>query len=260
VRMRRTAVGTVRSRIDAADRAIMASLSAESSPVLDRFLPTLSRSADFFVLWIGIAAALAASKDERGRRAAVRGLADMVVASTARNVLAKGLVRRPRPAGEVRPARRPPDAGYHLVSVRARRCPRRLRHRRRAGNAGAGGTSRGARSGRRRSPGRERCALSVRHCRGMGVWCGRRDADAPVVAAAPVRARGPVPPRDTRGGRFTGSRVAQWPGRAGRSSGFSRWTSWAAHRTRGAWAPVPVQLSAYSSAQMAAISSLAPCR
>jgi hypothetical protein len=74
---RRTARSAVRDRIDAADQAIMARLSAESSPVLDRFLPALSRSADFFVLWIGIAAALAASNDERGRRAAVRGLAGM---------------------------------------------------------------------------------------------------------------------------------------------------------------------------------------
>ena len=78
---RRTARGTVRDRIDAADQAIMARLSAESSPVLDRFLPMLSRSADFFVLWIGIAAALVASKDERGRRAALRGLVGMVMAA-----------------------------------------------------------------------------------------------------------------------------------------------------------------------------------
>jgi hypothetical protein len=75
----RTARGAVRDRIDAADQAIMARLSAESSPVLDRFLPALSRSADFFALWIGIAAALAASKDERGRRAALRGLAGVVI-------------------------------------------------------------------------------------------------------------------------------------------------------------------------------------
>jgi membrane-associated phospholipid phosphatase len=107
VRVRSIAGGTVRDRIDAADQAIMARLSAESSPMLDRFLPALSRSADFFVLWIGIAAALAASKDERGRRAALRGLAGMVIASAASNVLAKGLVRRPRPAGEVPPDRRP---------------------------------------------------------------------------------------------------------------------------------------------------------
>jgi hypothetical protein len=36
VQMRRTAGGTVRDRIDAADQAIMDRLSAESSPVLDR--------------------------------------------------------------------------------------------------------------------------------------------------------------------------------------------------------------------------------
>ena len=75
--------------------------------MLDGFLPTLSLSADFFALWTGIAAVLAAGPDERGRRAALRGLAGMVTASTASNVLAKGLVRRPRPAGEVSPDRRP---------------------------------------------------------------------------------------------------------------------------------------------------------
>ena len=98
--------GTVRDRIDAADQAIMARVSAASSPMLDRFLPALSRSADFFVLWIGIAGALAATNDERARRAAVRGLAGMVIASTASNVLGKSLARRARPAGEVPSARR----------------------------------------------------------------------------------------------------------------------------------------------------------
>jgi hypothetical protein len=57
--------GSLRDRIDAADEAVMARLSADSSPLLDRFLPALSRSADFFALWIGIAAALAASRDDR---------------------------------------------------------------------------------------------------------------------------------------------------------------------------------------------------
>jgi len=105
--MGRTADGTVRDKIDAADQAIMARVSAETSPMLDRFLPALSRAADFWALWISIAAALAASGDERGRRAALRGLASMAIASTASNVLAKNLVHRARPAGEVAPARRP---------------------------------------------------------------------------------------------------------------------------------------------------------
>ena len=107
MRIRRITGSAVRDRIDAADQAIMARLSAERSPLLDSFLPTLSRSADFFALWTGIAAVLAAGPDERGRRAALRGLAGMVTASTASNVVAKGLVDRPRPAVEVSPARRP---------------------------------------------------------------------------------------------------------------------------------------------------------
>ncbi len=107
MRIHRITGSAVRDRIDAADQTIIARLSAERSPVLDGFLPTLSRSADFLALWIGIAAVLAAGQDERGRRAALRGLAGMVIASTASNVVAKGLVSRPRPAVEVRPARRP---------------------------------------------------------------------------------------------------------------------------------------------------------
>jgi len=125
---RRTARGAVRDRIDAADQAIMARLSADSSPVLDRFLPALSRSADFFVLWIGIAAALAASKDERGRGAALRGLAGMVIASTvvaAAPVSARGRVSRltlPFPVSAV-------------ILLSRRRRPRRARHLARTGQA-----------------------------------------------------------------------------------------------------------------------------
>jgi hypothetical protein len=190
---RRTARGAVRDRIDAADQTIMARLSAESSPMLDRFLPALSRSADFFVVWIGIAAALAASKDERGRRAALRGLAGMVTASTASNVLAKGLVRRPRPAGEVPPDRRPGRTPVTTsFPVRARRRRGGVRHRRRAGNARPGGAGRGARGRRGYIPGGERRALPVRHRRGMGGRRGRRNADAAAAAAPPVPAHGRV--------------------------------------------------------------------
>jgi hypothetical protein len=73
VRVRITPGSYLRDRMDAADQAVMARVSAENSPLLDRFLPALSRSADFFALWIGIAAVLAACEDERGRRAALRG-------------------------------------------------------------------------------------------------------------------------------------------------------------------------------------------
>jgi hypothetical protein len=83
------------------------------------------------------------------------------------------------------------DAGHHLVSVRARSRRGGVRHRRRAGNARPGGAGRGARSGRGYIPGRERRALPVPHRQGIGSR-GRRDADAAVVAATPVSARGRV--------------------------------------------------------------------
>jgi len=74
MRIHRITGSAVRDRIDASDQAIMARLSAERSPLLDSFLPMLSRSADFFALWTGIAAVLAAGPDERGRRRAGRVL------------------------------------------------------------------------------------------------------------------------------------------------------------------------------------------
>lgn len=85
----------------------MARVSAASSPVLDRTLPALGRAADHSGLWIGIAAGLALTKNKWARRAALRGLAGIAVASTTTNVLAKGLTGRRRPVGEVPLSRRP---------------------------------------------------------------------------------------------------------------------------------------------------------
>ena len=207
MRMGRTAGSTLRDRVDGADQAIMARLSAESSPMLDRFLPTLSRSADFFALWIGIAAALAASNDERGRRAALRGLAGMAIASTASNVLAKGLVRRPRPAGEVPPARRPGRTPVtssfpsgHAAAAAAFATGVGLEMPALAAPVGALAVAVGV----------ARVVNGVHYPSDIaGGWVvrrGCRDADAPVVAAAPVRARGrgAVRRRGTRGARREG--------------------------------------------------------
>jgi diacylglycerol kinase family enzyme/membrane-associated phospholipid phosphatase len=97
----RAAAGELRGAIAAADRAIMARVSAANSPVLDRAMPALSRAANYSRLWIGIAAALAASESKWGRRASLRGLAGIAIASTATNVLGKQLTDRLRPASEV---------------------------------------------------------------------------------------------------------------------------------------------------------------
>ncbi len=102
----RPAVGGMRSKVTAADLAIMARVSAASSPGLDRALPALSRAADHSGLWIGIAAALAATESKWARRAALRGLAGIAIASSATNVLAKGMMRRVRPTSEVPISRR----------------------------------------------------------------------------------------------------------------------------------------------------------
>jgi membrane-associated phospholipid phosphatase len=93
-------------RISATDRAVMARVAATESPALDRVMPALSRAANHSVLWLGVAAALAATGRPRARRAAVRGLASVALASTASNVIGKGLTGRARPRAPVPPARR----------------------------------------------------------------------------------------------------------------------------------------------------------
>jgi undecaprenyl-diphosphatase len=96
----------VLSRIAAADRAVMARLAATESPALDRVMPALSQAANHSVLWIGAGAALAATGRAPARRAAVRGLASVALASAASNVIGKGLTGRARPSAPVPPARR----------------------------------------------------------------------------------------------------------------------------------------------------------
>jgi membrane-associated phospholipid phosphatase len=99
---------TIMARVAATDRAVMARVTATESPVLDRLMPALSQAANHSFLWIGAAAALAATGRPRARRAALRGLASVVLASTASNVIGKGLTGRARPTAVVPPARRLP--------------------------------------------------------------------------------------------------------------------------------------------------------
>ncbi|MEU6811430.1 phosphatase PAP2 family protein [Streptomyces sp. NPDC046831] len=66
-------------------------------PGAEPVLPRLSRSANHGVLWFAVAAAMAASRTPRARRAAVRGLASLSLASLTINTLGKRSVRRPRP-------------------------------------------------------------------------------------------------------------------------------------------------------------------
>ena len=82
------------TRLDEADLALYRRAARWHAPWLDRLLPPLTRSADHGLLWFGIAVLLAGGNR---RRAAVRGLASLAVASATANVPAKLAARRGRP-------------------------------------------------------------------------------------------------------------------------------------------------------------------
>ena len=64
---------------------------------LDPVLPRLGRAANHGVLWLAGASALALSRNRSARRAAMRGVGSLALASTAANAVAKQLVGRRRP-------------------------------------------------------------------------------------------------------------------------------------------------------------------
>jgi len=86
---------------------VLQDLGSVESSVLDVVLPRLSRAADHGLLWVGVAGGLAVS-GRAGRRAAVRGLVALSVASAITNVLLKRASGRPRPPAGLVPAVREP--------------------------------------------------------------------------------------------------------------------------------------------------------
>jgi membrane-associated phospholipid phosphatase len=64
---------------------------------LDPVLPRLGRSANHGMLWLAAGAALGLSRNRSARRAAMRGIGSLALASTAANVVAKQLTGRRRP-------------------------------------------------------------------------------------------------------------------------------------------------------------------
>ncbi|MGQ0466732.1 MAG: phosphatase PAP2 family protein [Sporichthyaceae bacterium] len=98
--------------VAALDQTILARVHAQPTPLLDAVLPKLSRLADHGVLWSGLAAALAASGGRENRRAALRGMAGLALASGIANGPAKLVFRRGRP-----------DATAVLMARRLRRHP-----------------------------------------------------------------------------------------------------------------------------------------
>ncbi|MFJ9606159.1 bifunctional phosphatase PAP2/diacylglycerol kinase family protein [Kitasatospora sp. NPDC101176] len=73
---------------------------------LEGWLPGLSRSADHGLLWTASAGLLAACGDRTARRAALRGLGSLLLASAAANVVAKSVAGRQRPVLDAVPLAR----------------------------------------------------------------------------------------------------------------------------------------------------------
>ena len=82
------------ARLDALDLRLFRAAAKSDTPVLDRVLPPLTSSADHGLLWFAVAGALAVTGN---RRAAVRGLASLGLASAVANIPAKLAARRSRP-------------------------------------------------------------------------------------------------------------------------------------------------------------------
>jgi undecaprenyl-diphosphatase len=89
-------LGQILREIDSLDQAVYRAIAQTATPALDHDLRLLSRAADHSVLWLSIAGALALVPG-RPRRAALLGAASIGVASISVNVIAKMLLRRPRP-------------------------------------------------------------------------------------------------------------------------------------------------------------------
>jgi membrane-associated phospholipid phosphatase len=84
-------------QVEALDVAVYRAVAASPTPDVDRLLQRLSDSANFSMLWFGIAGVLAVTGGRRGRRAAVDGVLAIGVASLVANQVVKPIAVRGRP-------------------------------------------------------------------------------------------------------------------------------------------------------------------
>ena len=94
--------------LGALDRAIYSAVASTPTPTLDEPLRRLSNAANHSRLWLAIAAGLAVTGGQEGRRSAVRGTLAIGVTSALVNLAAKSVWSRRRPdrAGAGVPAQR----------------------------------------------------------------------------------------------------------------------------------------------------------
>ena len=100
--------------LGALDREIFDAVAESPTPLLDTFMPPLTRAADYSKLWFAIAAALAATRRPSARPGAMRGVLTLAATSLITNQGAKRIRRRPRPVFDsvplVRRTRRRPTS------------------------------------------------------------------------------------------------------------------------------------------------------
>ncbi len=87
----------------AADLDLFHRVARRHSPMGDRLLPGLSKAANHSVLWAAIATGLGLAGGRFERRAALRGMVSILLASTVSNIPAKLISRRTRPNLELVP-------------------------------------------------------------------------------------------------------------------------------------------------------------
>jgi diacylglycerol kinase family enzyme/membrane-associated phospholipid phosphatase len=102
------------------DQRAFDAVAAARLPGFEYVLPRLSRIADHSVLWLGIAGGLAVTKQPRLRRAALRGVFALGMASPIANVAGKQLFRRRRPIVELTGLPASAGRGTLIPSVRVR--------------------------------------------------------------------------------------------------------------------------------------------
>ncbi|MDD1061794.1 phosphatase PAP2 family protein [Streptomyces cocklensis] len=79
------------------DAALFAEVAGRHWPGAEPVLPRLSRAANHGRLWCAVAAGMAVAGGRDGRRAALRGMGSLALASLSVNTVGKGAVRRARP-------------------------------------------------------------------------------------------------------------------------------------------------------------------
>lgn len=94
---RRTGLRRITEGLGALDREVFEAIADSPTPLLDSFMPPLTRAADKSKLWFVIAAGMAATGKSNARRAAARGVVTLAVTSLVTNQGAKRIRRRPRP-------------------------------------------------------------------------------------------------------------------------------------------------------------------